>query len=86
MFDLFIELYTGRHSLVKISQVHSLESLSVRHTNKLNNCLYLIIYFMISIRIHLRIHFVDPIRSATSTHETISSSIEPPLLLSGANY
>ena len=25
-------------------------------------------------------------RSATSTHETISSSIEPPLLLSGANY
>ena len=26
------------------------------------------------------------IRSATSTHETISSSIEPPLLLSGANY
>jgi putative transposase len=26
------------------------------------------------------------IRNATSTHETISSSIEPPLLLSGANY
>src|SRR5210317_1258786 len=26
------------------------------------------------------------IRSATSTHETISRSIEPPLLLSGANY
>ena len=26
------------------------------------------------------------IRSATSTHETISSSIELPLLLSGANY
>ena len=25
-------------------------------------------------------------RSATSTHETISSSIEPPHLLSGANY
>jgi len=25
-------------------------------------------------------------RSATSTHETISSSIEQPLLLSGANY
>ena len=25
-------------------------------------------------------------RSATSTHETISSSIEPSLLLSGANY
>ena len=25
-------------------------------------------------------------RSATSTHETISSSIEPPLSLSGANY
>ena len=25
-------------------------------------------------------------RSATSTHETISSSIELPLLLSGANY
>ena len=25
-------------------------------------------------------------RNATSTHETISSSIEPPLLLSGANY
>ena len=25
-------------------------------------------------------------RSATSTHETISSSIEPLLLLSGANY
>ena len=25
-------------------------------------------------------------RSATSTHETISSSIEPPPLLSGANY
>ena len=41
---------------------------------------------MISIRIHLRIHFVDPIRSATSTHETISSSIERPILLSGANY
>ena len=41
---------------------------------------------MISIRIHLRIHFVDPIMNATSTHETISSSIEPLLLLSGANY
>jgi len=41
---------------------------------------------MISIRIHLRIHFVDPIRNATSTHETISSSIEPPLLLNGTNY
>ena len=26
------------------------------------------------------------IRNATSTHETISRSIEPPLLLSGANY
>jgi len=26
------------------------------------------------------------IRSAISIHETISSSIEPPLLLSGANY
>jgi len=25
-------------------------------------------------------------RNATSTHETISSSIEPLLLLSGANY
>jgi hypothetical protein len=25
-------------------------------------------------------------RNAISTHETISSSIEPPLLLSGANY
>jgi len=25
-------------------------------------------------------------RSATSTHETISRSIEPPLLLSGANH
>ena len=25
-------------------------------------------------------------RGATSTHETISSAIEPPLLLSGANY
>jgi len=31
VFDLFIELYTGRHSLVRISQVHRLESLSVRH-------------------------------------------------------
>ena len=25
-------------------------------------------------------------RSVTSTHETISSSIEPPLIMSGANY
>ena len=31
VFHLFIELYTGRHSLVKISQVKRLESLSVRH-------------------------------------------------------
>ena len=31
VFNLLIELYTGRHSLVRISQVHSLESLSVRH-------------------------------------------------------
>jgi hypothetical protein len=31
VFDLFIELYTGRHSLVRISQIQRFESLSVRH-------------------------------------------------------
>ena len=35
--------------------------------------------------VHSSVHN-HSIRSATSTHETIASSIEPPLLLNGANY
>ena len=40
VFDFEVIFYVDRHSLVRISQVHRLESLSVRHIYALSICFY----------------------------------------------